>query len=76
MGEVYRTPEDPADQIVMFKDERDGVRRMIEKGSCCAGHPTTSSAISRSCITVTERARIKASSMARVDVLCTGPDFG
>jgi alkanesulfonate monooxygenase SsuD/methylene tetrahydromethanopterin reductase-like flavin-dependent oxidoreductase (luciferase family) len=39
MGEVYRTPEDPPDQIVMFKDERDGVRRMIDKGQLLCGTP-------------------------------------
>jgi alkanesulfonate monooxygenase SsuD/methylene tetrahydromethanopterin reductase-like flavin-dependent oxidoreductase (luciferase family) len=39
MGEVFRTPQDPPDQIVMFKDTRDGVRRMIEKGQLFVGTP-------------------------------------
>jgi alkanesulfonate monooxygenase SsuD/methylene tetrahydromethanopterin reductase-like flavin-dependent oxidoreductase (luciferase family) len=41
MGEVYRTPEDPPGEIVMFKDERDGVRRMIDKGQLLCGTPET-----------------------------------
>lgn len=39
MGEVYRTPEDPPDQIVTFKDERDGAQRMIDKGQLLCGTP-------------------------------------
>jgi alkanesulfonate monooxygenase SsuD/methylene tetrahydromethanopterin reductase-like flavin-dependent oxidoreductase (luciferase family) len=39
MGEVYRTPEDPPDEIVTFKDEEDGARRMIDKGQLLCGTP-------------------------------------
>lgn len=39
MGEVYRTPEDPPDQIVTFKDEREGAQRMIDKGQLLCGTP-------------------------------------
>lgn len=39
MGEVYRTPEDPPDEIVTFKDEREGAQRMIDKGQLLCGTP-------------------------------------
>jgi alkanesulfonate monooxygenase SsuD/methylene tetrahydromethanopterin reductase-like flavin-dependent oxidoreductase (luciferase family) len=39
MGEVFRTPEDPPNQMVMFKNERDGVQRMIDKGQLFVGTP-------------------------------------
>jgi len=39
MGEVFRTPEDPADRMVMFKDEADGAKRMIEAGQLLCGTP-------------------------------------
>jgi alkanesulfonate monooxygenase SsuD/methylene tetrahydromethanopterin reductase-like flavin-dependent oxidoreductase (luciferase family) len=39
MGEVFRTPEDPPDQIIQFKDERDGAQRMIDKGQLLCGTP-------------------------------------
>ncbi len=37
MGEFFRTPEDPPDQMVQFKDEEDGARRLIDSGMVLFG---------------------------------------